>query len=156
MSVQNSTHAPASTSPSALPLGRVFTYGLASVAAAVIVNLLVYFVLAALLDLSRDFPSFNPGPITLFTAAGTIAGVLVLAALTSLVRNPLRTYTFVAAGALLLSLIPNLLLMQNPEAMPIPGGTPQHFAVLMIFHFTAAVTHIAVVHRLRLGDRNAG
>jgi hypothetical protein len=156
MSVQNSTHAPASTSTRTLPLGRVFTYGLASVAAAVVVNLLVYFVLAALLDLSRDFLSFTPVPITLLTAAGTFAGVLVLAALTRLVRNPIRTYTFVAAGALVLSLIPNLLLMQNPDAAPLPGGTPQHFAVLMIFHITAAVTHIAVVHRLRLGDRNAG
>jgi hypothetical protein len=155
MSVQNSTHAPAANPPRALSLGRVFTYGLASVAAAVIVNLLVFFVLAALLDLSRDFPSFNPGPISLFTAAGTFAGVLVLAALTRLVRNPIRTYTFVAGAALLLSMVPNLLLMRNPEAAPLPGGTPQHFAVLIIFHVAAAVTHIAVVHRLRLGDRHA-
>ncbi len=131
-----------------LPLGKILRAGLIAIVAAVVVNLLALVIVRALLDLPADFPALQFGPIALFTAIGVALGVGVFAIISRAARQPARTFWIVAMIALLVSLVPNLLLMLNPQAAPIPGGTAPVFGVLMIFHVIAAFVSVPVLTSL--------
>jgi hypothetical protein len=57
-------------------------------------------------------------------------------------QNPARTFWWVAIVALLLSILPNLGLMADPSAAPMPGGTAQANGVLIVFHFVAGLVFV--------------
>lgn len=134
--------------PTRLPLGRVFTAGLAAVAAATVANLLVYFLLAGLAVLPAGFMPLQPGPIAAFTVTFTLIGVGVFALIDRLSANPRRTYTWIAAAGLLVSILPNLALMANPAAAPFPGGTAAAFGTLILFHFVAFAAYLLTLFRI--------
>jgi hypothetical protein len=130
-----------------LNMGRLLqTTGLALVAA-VCGNVVVGWLLGATLAISSEFPPFQVGPIALLTGIGTLGAAIVFAVVQSVSRQPLRTFRAVAIGALIVSLIPNLLLAFNPTAAPIPGGTATGYIALMILHVVAAAIVLVVVER---------
>lgn len=131
-----------------ISLGTLVRTGLASIVAAVVANVLALVVLRAVLDLPTDFPPLQFGPIAIFTAIGVALGVVVFAIVSRVARQPVRTYWIVAMVALLVSLVPNVLLMLNPAAAPVPGGSALAYGVLCIFHVIAAFASVPILTRL--------
>jgi hypothetical protein len=129
---------------------EIIKYGIFSVIAAVIVNLIVRAILLAVFDLPKDFLPLSALSIASFTFIGTSLGVLALWILNRMTAHPLRTYSAVALIALILSIIPNLFWAGNPSAAPMPGGTSSAFYALIVFHVFGAVMSIGILHRLRL------
>ena len=135
----------------ARPLWQV---GLLTVLAAVVVNVLYLQVLLAAFPLPRDFLPFTPGPITFFTLLGALGAVLAFALVRRLSAHPVRTFWIVAVIALILSVVPNIVLMgADPATLPFPGFTPQNAVVLMTFHALAALVCGAVLTTLGVKRR---
>lgn len=127
---------------------KLLVAGVASVAAAVVANLIAYFIARAVFDLPAGFPPLSVGAITFFTIIGTGLGALVFAWLSRRSATPFRTYRAVAVVALILSIVPNILAAFNPAMFPFPGGTATAFLVLTLFHVIAAVVSVVVLFRL--------
>lgn len=127
---------------------RLLVASVASVAAAVVANLIAFFFARALFDLPADFPPLSVGAVSFFTLVGTGLGALVFAWLSRRSATPFKTYRAVAVVALILSIIPNLLAVANPAMFPFPGGTATAFLVLVLFHVIAAVVSVVVLFRL--------
>lgn len=118
---------------------RVWLMGLAAIGGAVAVNLLLLFTLVPRLNLPADFPPLQAVPITLFTALGAGAGVVIFALLARFAARPIRLFQIIAAIAFIVTLIPNIGLALNPAAAPFPGGTATAFLTLILFHIPPAV-----------------
>lgn len=130
--------------------GRLLWVGPLTVVVAVAVNLLVRALLLAVLPISPEFPPFGIGSVIAFTAVGVALAVAVFAVLSRVSRRPVRTFRIVAIVALLLSIIPNVVGVVNPTALPLPftGATSTAFAGLIAFHVVAALISIAMLTTL--------
>jgi hypothetical protein len=53
----------------------------------------------------------------------------------------------VAMVVLVLSIIPNFVMMANPGMMPFPGGSALTFGVLIVFHVVAGLVSVWVLTR---------
>jgi hypothetical protein len=126
----------------------IWLAGVVSMAAAVAANLIVRAFLFVLLDLPGDFPPLMALSVIIFTLIGTGLGVLAYALVNRYSNNPNRTYLWIAAVALILSILPNFGLMANPTAAPFPGGSALAFGVLIIFHIVAALVFIPLLLKL--------
>jgi len=126
----------------------LLTAALASVAAAIAVNLVALLLVRAVVDLPAGFPPLTAGSVAIFTLIGTGLGALVYAWLRRRAAAPGRTYVRVAVVALIISIIPNFLAMANPAMFPFPGGNATAFLVLTVFHVLAAIVSVAVLLRL--------
>jgi predicted Co/Zn/Cd cation transporter (cation efflux family) len=124
---------------------QILRAGVLAIAVAIVANLVVRALIMAVVELPENFPPLQPGSIIFFTVIGVAAATLVFALVNRFARNPVRVFRIVAVIALVLSLIPNLSLMVNPANAPFPGGTPQAFAVLSIFHIVAAIVSIWIL-----------
>ena len=129
--------------------GNLLRAGLLSVAAAVVANIIAYFIARAVFDLPADFPPLSVGAITFFTIIGTGLGALVFAWLARRSAAPARAYRRIAVVALIVSIIPNVPAALNPALFPFPGGTATAFLVLTLFHVVAAVVSVGVLTRDR-------
>lgn len=136
------------STPNGVKRGSLRRAGLLSVAAAVVANIIAFFIARALFDLPADFPPLSVGAITLFTIIGTGLGALVFAWLSRRSATPARTYRIIAVAALIISIIPNILAAFNPAMFPFPGGTATAFLALTVFHVLAAAVSVAVLLRL--------
>jgi len=128
--------------------GNLRRAGLLSVAAAVVANIVAFFIAKAVFDLPAGFMPLSVGAITLFTIIGTGLGALVYAWLARRSATPARTYRIIAVAVLIVSIIPNILAAFNPAMFPFPGGTATAFLVLILFHVIAAVVSVVVLTRL--------
>lgn len=114
-------------------------------------NLIARQLLGQVIEFPAGFLPLTPGPIAVFTLIGTAMGGLVFWLMARALPNPLRPFQVVALAALVLSIIPNLVLMANPLMAPMPGGTPQAFGVLIVFHVIAGLITIFVLSRMTRG-----
>jgi hypothetical protein len=137
-----------STSSNGVARDKLLVAGAASVAAAVVANLIAFFIARAVFDLPAGFPPLSVGAIAFFTIIGTGLGALVFAWLSRRSATPFKTYRIVAVIALILSIIPNFLAAANPAMFPFPGGTATAFLVLVLFHIIAAVFSVFVLFRM--------
>jgi hypothetical protein len=131
-------------------IGAIAKAGLVAVVLAVVANLAARGLLFALFPLPAEFPPFGLVPIAMLTAVGVSLGVLVYGVISRVSRRPARTFTVVALIALVLSILPNLALLVNPNAIPFPfpGASSAAFGVLILFHVIAAAVTIAVMTRV--------
>lgn len=127
---------------------KLLMAGAASVAAAVVANLVAFFIARAVFDLPAGFPPLSVGAISFLTILGTGLGALVFAWLSRRSATPFRTYRLVAVIALVLSILPNFMAAANPAMFPFPGGTATAFLVLVLFHIIAAVVSVVVLLRM--------
>lgn len=126
---------------------RIWKVGLLAVVAAIVANVLVRIILAALLDLPADFPPLQAGAIVALTAVFTTVGVVVFAVVARRAKRPIRTFHIIAAAAFVVSIIPNLISAANPAALPFPfpGATAQAFLILIIFHVVAYLVTVGIL-----------
>jgi hypothetical protein len=131
------------TSP-AVGRGRFVLVGLATVAAAVIANLLVYLLGSVVVGYNPQFIVLaNASGTILFTVVPAIVAVLVYAALMRFTSNPARIFTNIAVVVLIVSLIPDLTYIPS-----VPGATSGQIAVLMLMHVVAAIVIVSMLTTL--------
>lgn len=111
-------------------------------------NLIARQLLSLVIEFPSGFLPLTPGPIAVFTLLGTAMGGLVFWLLARALPNPLRPFQVIAWAALVLSILPNLALMANPQMSPIPGGSALAYGVLIVFHVIAGVITIFVLTRM--------
>jgi hypothetical protein len=144
----SSTALPLSSSASvaspAVGRGRFVLVGLATVAAAVIANLLVYLLGSVVVGYNPQFIVLaNASGTILFTVVPAIVAVLVYAALMRFTSNPARIFTNIAVVVLIVSLIPDLTYIPS-----VPGATSGQIAVLMLMHVVAAIVIVSMLTTL--------
>ena len=123
----------AATGSERVALRRLFWVGPLAVAAATAANEVARrLLLATLQPINPDFLPMQAEGVAIMTVAFAVAAVAVFAAVARLSIQPIRTYQIVAAVALALSMLPDLLLLQDPTAT---GGA---VVALMILHVVAA------------------
>jgi hypothetical protein len=129
--------------------GRFALVGLATVAAAVIANLLVYVLGSVVVGYdSRFIVLANASGTILFTVVPAIVAVLLYAALVRFTSNPARIFTNIAVVVLVLSLIPDLIYIPS-----VPGATSGQTAILMFMHVVAAVVIVSMLTTLTRSRR---
>jgi hypothetical protein len=144
----SSTALPLSSSASvaspAVGRGRFVLVGLATVAAAVIANLLVFLLGSVVVGYNPQFIVLaNASGTILFTVVPAIVAVLVYAALMRFTSNPARIFTNIAVVVLIVSLIPDLTYIPS-----VPGATSGQIAVLMLMHVVAAIVIVSMLTTL--------
>lgn len=117
-----------------LSWGRFALIGLATVVAAVLANVLVYFIGSAVVGYDPQFIVLaNVSATILFTVVPAIVAVLLYAILLRFSSNPERIFTILAVVVLIISLIPDLAYIPS-----VPGASSGQTAILMLMHVVAA------------------
>jgi len=127
--------------PHAVSRRRFVLVGLGTVIAAVLANLIVYFIGSLVVGYDPQFVVLADASGTiLFTVVPAIIAVLLYAALMRFTRDPARIFTNIAVVVLILSLIPDLIYIPS-----VPGATTGQTAILMVMHVVAAVVIVSVL-----------
>ncbi len=141
-----------STNSSATDIGqrvrysRLWWVGLLAIVLATIANLIVRAIALSFITVPTEFlPLSTAMPAIIFTVGGVLAAVIVFAIVGRFTRQPARTFTIVAVIALLLSLVPDVMMLINPASALFPGGTVGSVVVLMIQHVVAAVIAVWIL-----------
>ncbi len=129
-----------STSRSAIDLRRLWWVGPLTILAAIGAVLATRVLAFAFLDLSPQFVPFMWGALIVFTTVLVAAAVLVFAAVARLATSPIRTYRRIALGALVVSMIPDLLLPAYR-----PNATWPAVLVLLVMHVAAWWTTVTTL-----------
>jgi hypothetical protein len=91
---------------------RLWVRGLKALVGSIIATLAVRQAALATLDIPSDFPLLaEPGPTVFFTAVGTLGATVVFAVVRRRAGRPTVLFRRIALGVLLLSLLPDLLLL---------------------------------------------
>ena len=125
--------------------GQFALVGLGTIVAAVLANVIVFFLCGAFVAYDPQFlPLASVGAIVIFTVFPAIIAVLFYAILLRFTRNPARIFTIIAVIALVISLIPDLTYIPT-----VPGVTTAQTAVLLLMHFVAAAVIVGILTRSR-------
>ena len=127
-----------------IAFGRLWWVGLLTIAAAVVVNILISLLAKALFPVA---PTFLPLQIVFipFTVFGSLGAIIVFALLGRFARRPISTFRRTVWIVLLVSFIPDLLV---GFARPFPGTTPQVVGTLMLMHVATAMICLNTLTRL--------
>lgn len=121
-----------------LPFSRVLLAGGVAIVGSIVANLIVYWIGGMIAQPNPDFqPLASPIPTIIFTTMFLIVATAVYAVINAFTRDPVRVWTIVAWIALIVSLIPDLLLLINPSAMPMGIPTLGAVLVLIVMHIVA-------------------
>lgn len=126
------------TNSQKLPFSRVLMAGGVAIVGSVIANLIVYWIGGMIVQPNPDFqPLASPMGTIIFTIFFLVIATVVYAVINAFTRNPVRVWGIVAWVALILSLIPDFMLLINPSAMPMGTPTLGAVLVLIVMHFVA-------------------
>jgi hypothetical protein len=114
-----------------------------AIAAPIAVNLGLRALAKPLLNVPDEFMPFNVGTIVFLTTAGSVAAVLFFALLGWLSSRPFRLFNRIAVGALVLSWIPDILLL---VFRPGPGITVPGVLSLMLMHLVTAAIVVGLLN----------
>ena len=124
--------------------GRFALVGLGTVVAAVIANLVVYFVGAVVVGYDPEFlPLATVGGTLFFTIIPAVVAVLLYAALLRFTRHPARIFTIIAAVVFVVTLIPDFTYIPT-----VPGVTGGQIAILVLMHVVAAAVIVGLLTTL--------
>lgn len=112
-------------------MGRLAVVGALTVAVAVVVNVVIRTVAVSVLGIGEDFQPLGAGPTVFFTVVGVTGAVVVFGVMLRFARRPVRLFRRVALVVLLVSLVPDLLLLVTNS---IPGTTVAGVGTLMLEH----------------------
>jgi hypothetical protein len=141
-------NAQSATEPRQIDWGRYALVGIATVAAAVVANMVVYFVGSLIVRYDPVFPVLSTiwGTV-IFTVVPAIVAVLLYAILLSVTADPARIFTWIAVVVLVVSWIPDLTYIPS-----VPGSSTGQIIVLMVMHAVAA---LVIVWMLTTQSRSA-
>lgn len=126
---------------------RILPIGALAVILAVVGNLIVRAIGLQIVDVSPDFmPLATPAPVIFFSVIGVVLAVAVFWLITLRARRPLTTFRTVATVALIVSLVPNVLLLLNGSG--VPGSSTGAVIILMVMHVVAYLASVGVLTTL--------
>jgi hypothetical protein len=117
-----------------IDLRRVWWGGPLTVAAALGANAVIRTVAVGVFAISPLFHNLAWIHFAWVTVAAVTTAVLVFAVIARYADRPISLYRRVAAGALMVSFIPNIVLF----VADVPGGSPAAIATLMVMHVVDA------------------
>jgi hypothetical protein len=85
-------------------------------------------------ELVQGFEPLNVGPVAIFSVLGAVGATVAYGVVDRLSETPDRTFVVVAAVVLLVSFVPDVLMLQAD-----PAATAPAVAVLMFMHVVVAV-----------------
>ena len=119
--------------------GNALRVGLLTIIASVAATLVVRALSRVMLDISPESPPLAiAGPTVFFTVVFVPLGVLVFTTVRRFASHPTRLFRIIAVGALLLSRMPDLLLLTEGASAAFPGANGAAVGVLMCQHVVAA------------------
>ncbi len=117
---------------------RLWARGLKGLVGSIIATLAVRWAALATLDIPTEFPPLaGPAPTIFFTAVGALGATAVFGVVRRRADRPEYLFRWIALGVLLLSFLPDMLLLGDGAAA-FPGVTPTGVGVLMLMHVAAA------------------
>lgn len=122
-----------------LPRDELAKRGGLAIALAAVANLLVYHVAEAVLSIPPTFQPMHPARVVVLTVLGGLGAVGAYVIVQNKADDPPRTFVNVAMVALVVSFIPDILLLVTDR----PGTTIAGVVTLMTMHIVAAVTLVA-------------
>jgi hypothetical protein len=127
-------------------VGRLAFVGVVAVVVAVAVNLLIRTVAVSLLGIGEGFLPLGVGPTVVFTVAGMVgAGVVFGLIMRFVKRRPVRLFRRVALVVLLVSLVPDVLMLFSGS---MPGATVASVGTLMVEHVASWAVAVGVLTTL--------
>lgn len=122
-----------STAPTSQRLSykRIMLAGLIAILGASIANVIVGWIG----QMFVSAPGFMPLTVqntVIFTAFFLVVATLIYMLVNRFSRNPVRTFTIVSIVGLIVSLLPDVLLLVNPGGLPPEMGTPTFGAVMIL------------------------
>ena len=133
---------------------RTIGIGLALGLIGAVVNAVLATVLVAVTGVDRGFQAIGAAPVAIFTIAGMLAASAALRVLVRRSAAPLRTWPLLATAALLVSWLPDVMLLVNPVT-PMGTATPAHVAILAVLHLPPYLLALRVLPTLQ-GLRSRG
>ena len=117
-----------------LTRGHLARVGLASIACAVLANVLVYWVGDVIIGYDPTFLELGSAlGIALFTLVPAVGAVLLYAGLLRFSRHPVRRFRLISAIVFVVTTIPDFTFIPSE-----PGASPAQTAILVLMHAVAA------------------
>lgn len=88
-------------------------------------------------ELVQQFEPLNVGPVAIFSVLGAVGATIAYAVVDRLSETPDRAFVTLAAVVLVLSFIPDILVLQSDPAATVPA-----VAVLMLMHVVVAIASV--------------
>ncbi|HYI14682.1 MAG TPA: DUF6069 family protein [Thermomicrobiales bacterium] len=124
--------------------GHFAKIGLATVVAAVLANVLFYYIGSAFVTYDPDFVVLsNVSGAVIFTLAAAVVAVSLYAALVRFTDNPVRNFNIIAAVVLVLSIIPDYTMILDE-----PGSSFGQATILALMHVVAAAVIVLMLTTL--------
>ncbi len=118
---------------------RAWVVWLRTILGAVAANLVVRAAGLAAFDVPGEFePLATAGPTVFLTVVGVAAGLGVAVAVRKRSARPVPLFQRIVVVALLVSLVPDLLMLTDGGAAAFPGATVAAVVILMVQHVAAA------------------
>jgi hypothetical protein len=124
---------------------KLLWVGPLTIIAAIVANLIIQQIAAAALRPDPSFMPLSPPPPIMFTLIGVLGAVIVYAVVGRFAHRPIALFRRIALVALLVSLIPDVLLLL-PGGMP--GANLPNVIVLMLMHVVAWAISVNLLTRL--------
>lgn len=116
--------------------------------AAVLTNVLAHFLLSFALDYPAGFIPLRLTSVAILTGMTALGATILLALLRRYSDQPGRLFKRIGWVVLGFSILPLLMAYLQPGLLPISGGTPNAFLMLIPFHLVAGVIIIGLLGRL--------
>jgi hypothetical protein len=126
-------------------LSRLWWVGLLVIVVATVVNIVLALGATTLFAGLAAFSPLGTGTIGLFTFVGALGAVIVFALLGRFAQRPIHLFRIAAVIVLMLSLIPDILLLVQPV---FPSTTLAGVAVLMLLHIVTAAICVSMLTTL--------
>ncbi len=114
-------------------------------AVAVLVNVVIRTVAVSVLGIGEGFLPLGVGPTVVFTMVGMAGAVVVFGLMLRFAKRPVRMFRRVALAVLLVSLVPDVLMLLAPS---MPGTTVAGVLTLMVEHVVSWAVAVGVLTRL--------
>ena len=126
-------------------MGRLARVGAVAVALAVVVNVLIRTLAVSVFGIGEGFLPLGVGPTVFFTLVGMTGAVVVFGLILRFSRRPARLFRRVALVVLLVSLVPDVLMLFSGS---MPGATGAGVITLMVEHVASWAVAVGVLTRL--------
>ncbi len=130
-------------------MGRLARVGALTVALAVVVNVVIRTVAVSVLGIGEGFEPLGVGPTVFFTVVGMAGAVVVFGLILRFARRPVRLFRRVALAVLLVSLVPDVLMLFSGS---MPGATVAGVLTLIVEHVASWAVAVGVLTTL-VGER---
>ncbi len=126
-------------------ISRLWWVGLLVIVVATIVNIVLAMAARTIFPSQAAFSPLGAGPIGFFTVIGSLGAVIVFGLLGRFSQRPIRLFRIVAVVVLVLTLIPDILMLLHPLFLL---TTPTGIGMLMVLHIVTAAICVGMLTTL--------